>query len=633
MDIEKKNPNYFQETIDTQVAEQNFVDILKEKKTIFLNGTWGSGKTTFIEKVVHRAKKINVKVITIDLWRSSNNVSIFSKAFYKLERVKFLISRFIIILLISCFIVMTGVVKVPFIMGLISKYSLTYSILFNLIIVFVIILSVGVAVSKYLDLKLDRIDYLMLTMFPIKNKVLVIDDFDRLTLDQQKDAYKLFTLLKEKIPIVFLGDHQRLISQSDSRFLLKIIDQRVELPFVLHPAKIWSVYFNFLEKNLETQISDEFKKLFIVEQRNLRDRYQYNNYVYQEFYENGKKGRVQVEEQLLLIYLYLFDEQIYRKLLSSSQVEFERDSDDNEIKDLLVNQVNKMIKQQDETYPLHFSKNNEMYFIYESVQNASLDELYEDLNNESIREQQFDDSYLKTQNDFTSFVTSHYSEFTPEICQVLLEQALISFKRNGKNSPLTYFILREHSNKIMPFKVVAGNGIFEIPKERVGKSEEEIKNIYFEKWSILLDQKQFDFYEKINFFRYNYLFSYIELTERYGKTDNILNEINNFEYPEEMLLLYLTSKKKWYKFQSWEPIIWQIIENFSDNALINFLKKQNVLSETGERHYEVSYKTLSVDNFPETQDNTAIITRLSERLHQIESNKYLLDFVQKDRDV
>lgn len=368
MDIEKKNPNYFQETIDTQVAEQNFVDILKEKKTIFLNGTWGSGKTTFIEKVVHRAKKINVKVITIDLWRSSNNVSIFSKAFYKLERVKFLISRFIIILLIGCFIVMTGVVKVPFIMGLISKYSLTYSILFNLIIVFVIILSVGVAVSKYLDLKLDRIDYLMLTMFPIKNKVLVIDDFDRLTLDQQKDAYKLFTLLKEKIPIVFLGDHQRLISQSDSRFLLKIIDQRVELPFVLHPAKIWSVYFNFLEKNLETQISDEFKKLFIVEQRNLRDRYQYNNYVYQEFYENGKKGRVQVEEQLLLIYLYLFDEQIYRKLLSSSQVEFERDSDDNEIKDLLVNQVNKMIKQQDETYPLHFSKNNEMYFIYESVQ-------------------------------------------------------------------------------------------------------------------------------------------------------------------------------------------------------------------------------------------------------------------------
>lgn len=37
--------------IDTSTAAKNFSNLLKENKTYFLNGTWGSGKSTFLKQV------------------------------------------------------------------------------------------------------------------------------------------------------------------------------------------------------------------------------------------------------------------------------------------------------------------------------------------------------------------------------------------------------------------------------------------------------------------------------------------------------------------------------------------------------------------------------------------------------
>lgn len=50
--------------IETSTAAQNFVNLLNENKTYFLNGTWGSGKSTFLKQVdnlkpVNNKKKLN----------------------------------------------------------------------------------------------------------------------------------------------------------------------------------------------------------------------------------------------------------------------------------------------------------------------------------------------------------------------------------------------------------------------------------------------------------------------------------------------------------------------------------------------------------------------------------------------
>ena len=65
--------NYIKlEKIDTSTAAKNFVNLLNENKTYFLNGPWGSGKSTFLKEVDDIKQ---VKLVTIDFWRLNDSRS------------------------------------------------------------------------------------------------------------------------------------------------------------------------------------------------------------------------------------------------------------------------------------------------------------------------------------------------------------------------------------------------------------------------------------------------------------------------------------------------------------------------------------------------------------------------------
>ncbi|GAB2024387.1 hypothetical protein OfM1_04570 [Lactovum odontotermitis] len=51
--------------IDTTVAAKNFANLLENRKTYFLNGEWGSGKTWFINEVKNQSsiKLLNIYII------------------------------------------------------------------------------------------------------------------------------------------------------------------------------------------------------------------------------------------------------------------------------------------------------------------------------------------------------------------------------------------------------------------------------------------------------------------------------------------------------------------------------------------------------------------------------------------
>ena len=75
--------NYIKpEKIDTSTAAKNFAELLQEDKTYFLNGNWGSGKSTFLQDV-NKNKKI--KLITMDFWRLTDNRSMIEVTFSKLH--------------------------------------------------------------------------------------------------------------------------------------------------------------------------------------------------------------------------------------------------------------------------------------------------------------------------------------------------------------------------------------------------------------------------------------------------------------------------------------------------------------------------------------------------------------------
>ncbi|WP_061399727.1 P-loop NTPase fold protein [Leuconostoc mesenteroides] len=657
MENNKIENHLFEENIDTTTAEINFEQLLNQKKTFFLNGSWGSGKTEFIDRV--RTRAINQRIeekknlVLLDLWRS-DNTSIFTKAFRLLSPRWFLFFRLVIVSILCGFISMTGIIKFPdgitqilhsttiypslretlfcIVVVVPSMYFIVPSILFLaphakdifqytqgllpylqiILIVILVLATVGVLLSKYLGLKIDQLDYYILGKLSLKGKVLVIDDYDRLTLEQQKEGYKLFTFLKDKLPIVFLGDYERLVDSLDEKYLIKVIDKRVELPLVLHPVKIWDSYFKFLENDLDVTLPSKLQKLFISESRNLRDRIQFHSYVHQEFYTNGKKGRVQVANQLLIIYLYLFYEEDYQRLRNGSKIVYSNDA----LNSPIATQVNAMQDNKEEDYPLHFAKNKEKYFIFELVISASISELEAVLNDRDKLNKQFENSYAISESDFIQYVRTHQYEFRPEESQVLLDFAIYYFKKQGINSSLTRVVISENSNQIMPFKIPHGQGAFEIPEKRQGKTDEQIANIYFDEWSKLLDKKDFDYSEKIRFFRNNYLLSYSKLASKYEDLENVLKKISFFTYPEEMILIYLGSKDQWYKFDEWTQDIWDAIGDLEETNFKHLCSTLNVQSIQVHSNFTLARKTPSVENLYNPQKNKKYLEKVSKKIKE-----------------
>ncbi|WP_438739744.1 hypothetical protein [Enterococcus sp. DIV1083b] len=120
-----------------------------------------------------------------------------------------------------------------------------------------------------------------------------------MTLPTQKSAYKLFNVLNNKLPIVFVGDFENIIN-NENDYLRKIIDQRVELPYVLHPQKIWGDYFERLGTIFDLEIKESLATIFIEDNRNLRDLDQFSFYLKQELIKYKKLGHTQIEQQLQL---------------------------------------------------------------------------------------------------------------------------------------------------------------------------------------------------------------------------------------------------------------------------------------------------------------------------------------------
>ncbi len=231
---------------------------------------------------------------------------------------------------------------------------------------------------------------------------------------QQEESYKLFSLINGKLPIVFVGDITK-VHKSDDNYLSKIIDRQVELPFDLHPSKIWNNYFSVLEDKFNIGLSNDFKKRINSDQKNLRDREHFNDYVNQEFFTRGKLDHVQVEQQLLVIYAYLFYPDLYMNLLKGEPIKVEK-SEESDFQDIisightLKEQLSEIQSSDNSDYPLSFKKNKLEYLLYEQTSNRTkieLDLLFtsnsEEIISEIIESDQSSDFYQYLSSQFRVF--------------------------------------------------------------------------------------------------------------------------------------------------------------------------------------------------------------------------------------
>ena len=551
------------EHIDTSVAAKNFAELLYDNKTYFLNGSWGSGKSEFLKEVKRGSQN---KLITIDFWRLSDTRSTIEIAFSKLHPLLYWTIRLGIILLVAVSILMTNVVDI----GLSNYFGGSKPLILKLGGVVALIVAVWQVFKK----KSDEFYCFLLSKLPKFSKVLIIDDFDRMSEKQQEESYKLFSLINGKLPIVFVGDITK-VHKNDDNYLSKIIDRQVELPFDLHPSKIWNNYFSVLEDKFNIGLSNDFKKRISSDQKNLRDREHFNDYVNQEFFTRGKLDHVQVEQQLLVIYAYLFYPDLYMNLLKGEPIKVEK-SEESDFQDIisightLKEQLSEIQSSDNSDYPLSFKKNKLEYLLYEQTSNRTkieLDLLFTSKSEELISEIIESDQ----SSDFYQYLSSQFRVFSKKMKKQLLIM-VIKESMKFKNSPSMNFIVQESLNEVIP------------SYERNSPLTEDVIIRIIKMWEPILRNEKLDQSEIIYFLNKHDLLSFYELGLYYSDLRIDTETFSNLRRKDFFLLTYLSSKGLFEKFKYWDNTIWEAIELFDDREFLSFWIFQSII--TNELGYE-----------------------------------------------
>ena len=595
--------------IDTSVAAKNVAKLLEENKTYFLNGNWGSGKTEFLVEV---GKNTNKKLVTIDFWRLSDNRSTIEIVFSKLHPLVYSFLRIFIVLCVAVSILMTNVVD----LGL-SKFFGYWVVSVGGIVA----LSVGV--YQFFKVKSDGFYSRLLTFecLSLARKVLVIDDFDRMSNKQQEESYKIFSFLNDKLPIVFVGDIEK-VHLKDNNFLSKIIDRRIELPFVLHPSNIWQDYFDLLGKKFSTRLSDDFWRRFSFENRNLRDRNHFNDYVNQEFFSRGKLGHVQEEQQLWIIYTYLFYPELYKQLLKAEEIKV-KDDEKTSFTWLFkfgrsIQEILSDIQQSDLTqYPPSYKMNSSAYFLYEESLNRTkeeLDTLLETDSEELSRELR--EGNHKT--DFYQYLSSEYKSFSEnqkaKLLRITIQESLKSY-----NSPAMDYIVAEKLNE-------------EIPRyERNSPLSEEIIGRIVNFWESILRKEGLDPSEILYFMEKHRVLTFYDLGRHYSNLEINNKNFTKLRRKDFFLLTYLSVVNKFEEFNTWDSNIWNAIECFEDKEFLSFWKILGILSNgLGYYCFDVvprnkKYFLMMYENQHKMKKNKSVIEKIQPQLEQLEAKGFTFE--------
>ena len=537
--------NYIKlEKIDTSTAAKNFVNLLNENKTYFLNGPWGSGKSTFLKEVDDIKQ---VKLVTIDFWRLNDSRSTLETVFSKLHPFVYWGLRLIVILCIALSILMTNVVD----LGL-SAYVPNWVVLFAGVIALI------VAIHQFLKIKSDGIYSWLLTKnyLSCRKKILVVDDFDRMTPAQQEASYKVFSLLNGELPIIFVGDIN-IIHRNENNYLSKIIDRRIELPFVLHPTKIWSDYFEQLEKRLEIKLSDVFTNLVIKENRNLRDRERFNDYVNLELIGRNKKEYVLVEQQMVVIYLYIFYPEIYNVLLKMGRITDSYGKKDDDIVRLF-----RILEEERGIYPYPFSSNAEAYLISEIPTNRTLEELNTIIENPPLLLEELSGMLS---SDFTTYITTsfYYNDFD---YRLLLFKTSFKLSGVGNNNWLIDFIIMNMAKINIKYPDYELDQIFNhLEVDSKSKFISQVEE-FWKKNTELTDFSEILYY--------SFKHKVIDKEHIRGLVTVIspFNEMfSSYRRKEQIILFYIYINKMDEFSSSWDEKLLNVIKNLNNQEFIDFL--------------------------------------------------------------
>lgn len=390
---------------------------------------------------------------------------------------------------------------------------------------------------------------------------------------------------------------------------------------MLHSSNIWKEYFITLENKFNLVLSNDFKKRISSDNRNLRDRFRFNDYVNQEFFSRGKLGHVQIEQQLWIIYAYLFYPEFYNKLLENKKIEISKD-EKVDITELIsfgftIKETFVDIQQKDnKQYPLCFAKNRKGYLLYEEPLNRTkeeLDTLFKDDSKELRRELRISDN----STDFYQYLAYQFRTFSYKKKKELLN-IVISESLKYYDSPAMDYIVQGVLNDYLP-----------IYKRSPLTDETRAKIV--EKWEEILKEKGLDQSEIIYFIEKHGILSFHDLGLYYTDLELNTEYYRKLKRKDFFLITYLCSVDKSGKFEEWDHYIWEALDCFSDREFLSFWILQSIVSNgMGFGSYDVipenkkyiiwTRRYLSSHEYVDYNDT--VISKINDRICKMKSNGY-----------
>lgn len=317
-DIKKYHDEYF--------LRENMSNIF------FLNGKWGSGKSFFMKRLVDYNQDLDddkKKISWIYPWEHSINRKPIKQIYRSIYPITGFFIDYIFIIASIIFAVLIPIlpqILLPLGAGsfMVGVGSLTVVAILSAAKGFFGNINKEEVFLKSLNFRVGK-KYLDLCF---KNKVLIIDDFDRLEQEHREALYLVFRALStKKIIVFFLGDYNALIAQTDTElFLQKIIDERLDLPNKVSPTVVWDKYMTEVASKLK---SESNRNVSALEENNLlwlrdyacrkgftiRSKERVEVLVNQWIF-GIRKDQINIDQQILVLYLYENEPIAYEWLLN-----------------------------------------------------------------------------------------------------------------------------------------------------------------------------------------------------------------------------------------------------------------------------------------------------------------------------
>ncbi|MDE8038651.1 P-loop NTPase fold protein [Erysipelothrix rhusiopathiae] len=535
--------------IDTSENAKIFANMINDSpKTYFLDGKWGSGKTEYIKELEKYLRK-DIRVINVELWKPKDKSTLSQLMFESIYPFKFKLIKRIIKLFI--FLSVLGSMFIAF-KGLSSKefsVSETESMLFGVILsISTIITTLYTFIgAKWVDLDRYYMGKSIQSLVDIKRpKLLIIDDFDRLEESVRNELFLLFNSIHGITRVVFVGDLQNL-NNFKLDYMSKIIDQKISLPYQMHSSNIAVELGKRIKKIIDNDNFqfDIIRELFEKEMRTARDANHLLAYIQQELISNGKLGKVQISQQILIIYLYLFHGELYQRLLEKLLPDeneiylnayffrgLEEYSSDSEMNDDIkwdAEFYTNYLLQPNGNNPTDYISNRNAYYINEIANIHSIFELRDILNNDDLELKKIfmDSNNSLLYSEFLNYINRMSIEEYNSVKKILEENSIITMKSEVRHSPneLIRLIFGKKLEEIDKF--FFNNGQYQSIKT------EKLFCLFDEWFDRYNDEEIISVFERIYYYRVNFNLDceiYYDSDTRFRSIPNINRDLIKTTY-------------------------------------------------------------------------------------------------------